>query len=132
MIVGAMRPTTVALAALSLSVSVAACYKAPPEPLTLDSGMLTVHNRTRSEWSNVEIWLNTYYRITIKSIPPGGRYQAPLNFFVAGFGQRFNYNRMQVRDLRLTARLPDGTPFELKKEFEKDALSALGDIGKKK
>ena len=44
--------------------------------------------------------------MTTPSIPPGGRFQAPLDTFVAGFGQRFDFSRMQVKDLRLTAKLP--------------------------
>ena len=110
-----------------------ACYKPPPEVLTLDGSVLTVSNQTKTNWSNVEVWLNTYYRATFASIPAGGRMQAPLNFFVAGLGQRFNFARMQVRDLRLTAKLPDGKPFEVKKEFEVDALEALArGVGKKR
>jgi len=79
--------------------------------------MLTVDNRSSEEWKNVQIWLNTYYRVTAPSIPPMGRLQAPLDTFVAGFGQRFQFRRMQIRDLRLTATLPDGKPLEIKKEF---------------
>ena len=103
----------------------AGCYKPPPEALILNGGTLTVDNYTKQDWSNVEVWLNTYYRATFTSIPAGGRMQAPLNFFVAGFGQRFNFDRMQVRDLRLTAKLPDGSPLEVKKEFEVDGLNGL-------
>jgi hypothetical protein len=71
------------------------------------------------------VWLNTYYRATFASIPAGGRMQAPLNYFVAGLGQRFNYAKMQVRDLRLTAKLPDGSPLEVKKQFEIDGLAGV-------
>ena len=110
-----------------------ACYKPPPEVLTLEGNLLTVDNRTRSEWSNVEIWLNTYYRITTKSIPPGGRMQAPLDMFVAGLGQRFDFRRMQIHDLRLTAKLPDGSPIEVKKAFQGDGLKgALEGMSKKR
>ncbi len=111
----------------------AACSKVPLEPLKLEGNLLTVDNQTAREWSNVEIWLNTYYRVTARSIPAGGRFQTPLDMFVAGFGQRFDFRRAQVRDLRLTARLPDGQPLELKKEFEKDDLTgALEGMGKKR
>ena len=111
----------------------AGCSGPPPEPLRLDGNVLTVDNQSSSDWSNVEIWLNTYYRVTARSIPAGGRFQAPLDMFVAGFGQRFDFRRAQVRDLRLTARLPDGQPLELKKEFEKDDLTgALEGMGKKR
>jgi hypothetical protein len=89
--------------------------------------MLTVSNTSSSDWSNVEIWLNTYFRVTIASVPAGGRFQAPLDTFVAGFGQRFDFHRMQIKDLRLTAKLPDGKPLEIKKQFEKGGLAgALG------
>ena len=61
------------------------------------------------------------------SIPAGGRLQVPLDAFVAGFGQRFDYRRTQITDLRLKAKLPDGTPLELKKEFTVGGLEgALG------
>ena len=32
---------------------------------------------------------------------------------------------MQIRDLRLTAKLPDGSPIEIKKEFEVDGLQGV-------
>ena len=44
--------------------------------------MLTVDNRTSRDWRQVEIWLNTYYRLTTAAIPAGGRFQAPLDVFV--------------------------------------------------
>ena len=111
-----------------------ACSTSPPiEPMTLKGGMLTVDNRTKQNWANVEVWLNTHYRMQFRDIPAGGRMQAPLDFFVAGFGQHFNFNKQQVRDLRLTAKLPDGKPLEVKKEFELDGLdSVLRDMAKKK
>ena len=111
-----------------------ACSSPPPlEPMTLKGGMLTVDNRTRQNWANVEVWLNTHYRMQFRDIPAGGRMQAPLDFFVAGFGQHFSFNKQQVRDLRLTAKLPDGTTFESKKQFELDGLdSVLRDMAKKK
>jgi hypothetical protein len=112
----------VAFAALAVS-----CSRPAREPLTLDGNRLTVDNTTRQEWTNVEIWLNTYYRVTVPGIAAGSRFQAPLDVFVAGFGQRFDFRRMQVKDLRLTAKLPDGRPIELKKQFQLSGLAgALG------
>jgi hypothetical protein len=105
----------------------AACRRVPEEPLKLERNLLTVTNQSADAWSGVEVWLNTYYRITASSIPAGGRFQAPLDTFVAGYGQRFDFRRMQIKDLRLTAKLPDGKPFELKKRFEAGGLAgALG------
>jgi hypothetical protein len=105
----------------------AGCTKRPVDPLLLERNMLTVSNQSSTDWTNVEVWLNTYYRVTTSSVPAGSRFEAPLDTFVAGFGQRFDFHRMQIRDLRLTAKLPDGTPFELKKRFEVGGLAgALG------
>jgi hypothetical protein len=110
----------------------AACSKPEPEPLRLDGNMLTVDNRSPDDWSNVEVWLNTYYRVTTPTIRAGGRFQAPLDAFVAGFGQRFDFHRMQVRDLRLSATRAGGEPFELKKQFDAGRLAgALRGLGGK-
>ena len=108
---------------LGMCVLAAGCSKVPPEPLQLERNILTVDNRTSNDWANVEIWLNTYYRVTVRSIPAVSRFQAPLDTFVAGFGQRFDYRRTPINDLRLTAILPDGKPLEIKKEFESRGLA---------
>ena len=105
-------------AVLAVALAGAGCRKLPDDPLKLERNLLTVTNQSGHEWSGVEVWLNTYYRITTTSIPAGGRFQAPLDTFVAGYGQRFDFRRTQIKDLRLTAKGPDGKPFELKKRFE--------------
>ncbi len=120
-----------AVVVLGACVLAAGCSKVSPEVLQLDRNILTVDNRTSNDWTNVEIWLNTYYRVTVRSIPALSRFQAPLDTFVAGFGQRFDYRRTQINDLRLNATLPDGKPIAIKKEFESRGLAdALG--GRKK
>ena len=111
------------------ALATAGCRRPPGDPLKLERNMLTVANQSSRDWTHVEIWLNTYYRVTAPSLPAGGRLQAPLDTFVAGYGQRFDFHRMQVKDLRLTAKLPDGTPFELKKPFEVGGLA--GALGRK-
>jgi hypothetical protein len=93
--------------------------------LKLDGNILTIDNRSDEEWRDVEVWLNTYYRLTIDRVPPKGRVQAPLDNFVAGFGQRFQFRRMQIRDLRLTAKRPDGQPLEIRKSFTVGGLDVL-------
>jgi len=105
------------------------CTKLPDDPMKLERNLLTVTNQSSKDWTGVEVWLNTYYRVTATSVAAGSRFQAPLDTFVAGFGQRFDFHRMQVKDLRLTAKLPDGTPIELKKRFEVGGLAgALGGL----
>ena len=115
----------VAIVAIAACVA-SGCVGRAIEPMQLDRNILTVDNRTGDDWNHVEIWLNTYYRVTWPSIPAGGRFQAPLDTFVAGFGQRFDYHRTQVHDLRLTATLPGGQPLEIKKAFEESGLGVLG------
>jgi hypothetical protein len=112
---------------LALIVATAGCYTPPDEPLKLERNLLTVDNHSTEDWNHVEIWLNTYYRVTAKSVRAGSRFQAPLDTFVAGFGQRFDFRRAQIRDLRLTATLPDGKPLEIRKQFDVGGLAgALG------
>ena len=107
-----------ALLVLTAAAAVAAlsfgCYKAPQEPLKLEGNLITVSNVSADEWTHVEIWLNQNFRMITPSIPAGGRFQATLDTFVTGFGQRFNFNRMQVKEVRLMAKLPNGTPVDVK------------------
>jgi hypothetical protein len=113
--------------ALIVVIAGAGCSKPPADPMRLEGNLLTVHNQSSSDWSNVEIWLNTHYRVIAPTLKAGGQLQVPLDTFVAGFGQRFNWRRAQIRDLRVTARLPDGSPIELKKDFAVGGLAgALG------
>jgi hypothetical protein len=123
---GRVRCGAVLLSLLAVAAA-AGCRKPPDDPLKLERNLLTVSNQSSTDWTGVEVWLNSYYRVTTSSVAAGSRFQAPLDTFVAGFGQRFDFHRMQVKDLRLTAKLPDGTPFELKKRFEVGGLAgALG------
>ena len=119
-----MRAAIITLSVLSLA-ACAACAPHAGDPLQLDRNILTVDNRSSSDWGDVEIWLNHYFRLTVKSIPAKSRFQAPLDTFVAGFGQRFNFHSMQVKDLRLVAKLPDGKPLEIKKQFEAGGLAGV-------
>jgi hypothetical protein len=112
---------TVALAAAAA----AACSKPKADPLQLDRGILTVSNTTSDAWSNVEIWINQQFRVTVPSIAANSRFQVPLNSFVEGFGRRFDFSRMQIRDLRLTAKTSGGAPVELKKDFDKGGLDGI-------
>ena len=118
-----------ALAVALLSVAAARCSNPPPEPLQLERNKLTVLNTSKDEWTNVEIWLNRYFQARVPSIAAGGRLDAPLDRFMSGYGQPFDYRRIQVTELTLTARRPDGTPVELKMKFQKPGLA--GELGGK-
>jgi hypothetical protein len=119
------------LLSLALLWGAGACRTIEPDPLTLDRNLLTVDNRTAQDWRGVEIWLNTYYRVTKDAVPANSRFQAPLDTFVAGYGQRFDFRRAQVKDVRLTATRSDGKPLELKKKFQ-SSVGLAGALGGKR
>jgi hypothetical protein len=112
------------LCAVALAVAFANGCSRPPQakPLELDGNLLAVNNRTSSDWSRVEIWINQHYRVTVPTIAAGTRFTVGLDAFVAGFGQRFDVKRQKLTDLRLAARQPDGTPVEIRYEFESNRL----------
>ena len=111
-------------AALSAALG-AACSKAPVDPLQLDRARLTVSNTTDDAWTDVQIWINRQFRVTVPKIDAHSQFQVSLDSFVEGFGRRFNFGRMQINDLRLSAKTSRGTPVELKKEFQKEGLSGV-------
>jgi hypothetical protein len=103
------------------------CGEPPREPLRLEGNMLTVDNQSAQDWHDVQIYLNTYFRVTTSTIRARSLFKAPLDVFVAGFGQRFDLRRMPVHSLKLTAKLPDDQPMELNKKFQLSGLAgALG------
>jgi hypothetical protein len=116
------RALGVALAAAVFAL--ASCSSVPPDPLQLDRGTLTVSNRTSSDWNDVEIWINRYYRVAVPKISAGQRFQVRLDSFVSGYSQRFDMYKAVIKDLRLTAKQPDGTPVLLTRE--PTGLDALG------
>lgn len=112
----------------------AACGGRPAiEPMRLEGNRLTVTNTTPVDWTNVEIRLNTYYHVTAPLIAAGGRFDVPLDTFVAAFGQRFDYHRAQITDVRLTAQGSDGKPVDVSDPFDKGGLAgALQGLGGKR
>jgi len=128
--IAVMLRALVVAAALAAAVGVG-CSKPPVDPLQLDRGILTVSNTTPETWANVEIWINQQFRVTVPSIAANSRFQVPLNSFVEGFGRRFDFSRMQIRDLRLMAKTSGGAPVELKKDFQKSGLDGIQLGGKR-
>jgi len=116
--------------ALAMAIgTLAGCVDIPPDPLQLDHGTLTVDNHTSSDWNNVEIWINRYYRVTVPTIAARSRFQVPLDAFVSGYSQRFDIHTAVIKDLQLTAKQPDGKPVLLKRA-QTTGLAALGSKGK--
>jgi hypothetical protein len=102
------------VAALAVAAFVlSACHAQPPRPIIVEGNRLTLDNRTASEWSNVEIWVNNHYRVTRSTMAAGERLVVPLDAFVAGFGQRFDWRRQMVFGVEVTATAADGKPVRL-------------------
>jgi hypothetical protein len=93
----------VAAAICGLAGSTPGCRREPPPVVTMEGRTLTIMNASAEEWRSVEVWLNDHYRVTKPSMPPGERFNIPLNAFVAGFGQRFDPVRQVVRGVEVTA-----------------------------
>jgi hypothetical protein len=83
------------------------------EAIVVDEGLLVVNNRTPSAWSNVEIWLNDHYRITVPKIAAGERFSVRLENFSAAYARRFDPKRQSVTGIELTARAGDNTPVKI-------------------
>jgi hypothetical protein len=120
MIVVMMRMAAVAALVMALG-----CSQPLGDPLQLEGNRLTVHNQTGEDWRDVEIWLNQHYRVTAPRIAADGRLIVPLDTFVAGFGQRFDFARQQITALRVEAKRPDGTPVTVHKKFTKGGLDGI-------
>jgi len=99
--------------------------------MQLDGNLLTIDNRSSHDWNNVEVWLNRQYRAVSPTIAAGSRVQVPLDAFLEAFGHRFDWHRAQIKGLRLTATLPDGTTFETEKRFDVGGLPGLAETFKK-
>jgi hypothetical protein len=102
-----MRRTCVWLL-LFTAVAFPACRHEEPHPIAVEGNRLTLDNRTSVAWTGVEIWVNNHYRVTRSTVAAGQRLVAPLDTFVAGFGQRFDYRRQAVFSVEVTGTRPDG------------------------
>ncbi len=129
-----LRILLVGLVGVTIAVtSVGQCSKNAVEPLQVDGPRLTVVNQSADDWTDVEIWLNHYFRVVVPRITAGGRFQVGFDSFTAGYGQRFDSRGTSVSHLRLTAKGGAGESFELKKDFETlDLTGALRAFGGKR
>lgn len=73
-----------------------------------------MENRSREAWREIEVWVNGQYRVASPHLAGRGRLVAPLDTFVAGFGQRFDARRQAVRSIEVRARTAAGAPVRLR------------------
>ena len=112
---------------------VVSCSNPPePDPLQLDGSRLTVNNRTKDDWKDVQVVINRQYRIAAASVVKGQRLDVTLDAFLDVYGNRFHYQRQQIKDVHLTAKTPGGTPVDMHMDFHRGGLDGLADALKKK
>jgi hypothetical protein len=108
-----LRAGRAALLAALVAAGAAFGCQEQPEPIRLQGNQLTVQNQTGEEWQDVEVWLNDHYRVTRSSLAAGQRLDVPLDAFVAGFGQRFNFRLQVPTGIEVTARGERGREVKL-------------------
>lgn len=106
-----MLNRTAAVLALVCLPLVAGCSD-PPPPISLSDGMVTVHNQTEHDWSEVLITVNDHYRGYVKVLKSEGRANAPLSQLTTGHGQRWREGA-SVRSIVVTAKSAAGTDVKL-------------------
>jgi hypothetical protein len=109
---------------------IAACGK-PQEidPLQLDGSRLTINNRTKDDWNDVQVWINRQYHVAAPSVVAGQRMDVSLDAFLDVYGNHLYYRRQQIRDVHLTAKGAGGAPVDMHMDFHRGGLAGLADVG---
>jgi hypothetical protein len=108
------RTRWLGLAAIVMAVTaLARCGGEVPEPIQFNGNRLSVFNLTPHRWSNVEVWLNNHYRVTLPRLEAGQRFDVPLDAFVAGNGHRFQPKNQMPVGIQVLAKSADGTDVKI-------------------
>jgi hypothetical protein len=83
------------------------CDERLPE-IEVAEGIIHVRNITDQEWRNVRIWVNEYYAVSVRSIPPAGFVRERVRRFVAAQGQTINTSTTPVTSVVVLAVDADG------------------------
>jgi hypothetical protein len=92
---------------------VAACQGDERQPIIVSAGRVSVTNLTDTAWTDVEVWLNDYYRAQARDLGAGQRLDVPMDVFIAGYGQRFNPKKGAPYGVQVTAKDANGKPVRL-------------------
>ena len=101
-----------AAAALALAM-LAGCGTETPHPIQISGNRLSVVNQTPHRWSNIEVWMNNHYRVTLPRLEAGQRFDVPLDAFVAGNGHRFQPKNQKPAGIQVLAKSADGTAIKI-------------------
>ncbi len=100
--------------ALLIAAGAVACSsEEEPPQIRVREADLIIQNRTSTAWSNVEVWVNDYFRGVAPSLQPAQQLTVPLNQLQGPYGRTFDRNRQPVHGVLVTARAADGTNVRL-------------------
>jgi len=109
----APRAPRLLLAVIAVAALAAACTTELPPQIRVRDIDVVIQNQTGGAWSGVEVWVNDHFRVTATSLDAGQVFVAPLNSFVAAYGQRFDRHRQPVFGVLVTATGVDGRPVRI-------------------
>ena len=116
-----------------MCLSLIACGKSPEiPPFQLEGKRLTVRNLTKDTWKDVRIQINRQYLVQQPEILAGQRFDVTLDAFLDVYGNRFHYERQQIKDVHLTAKSAGGAEVDTHMPLERGGLDGLADAMKKK
>ncbi len=81
--------------------------------IAVEENRVVVTNLTGQRWSDIDVWLNTWYRAQAPALEPNQRLEIPLRVFVTGHGQHFDPRVRGPVGIELTARAADGSAVTL-------------------
>ena len=90
---------------------------------------LRLERLTGDRKGQYSIRINRQYRVAAPEILAGQRFDVSLDAFLDVYGNHFYYQRQQIRDVHLTAKVPGGTPVDTHMDFHREGLAGLADVG---
>jgi hypothetical protein len=79
----------------------------------VEEGRVIVTNLSDQAWSEIDVWLNRWYRAQAPALSPGQRLEIPLRVFVAGPGRNFDPAASAAVSIQVTAKSVDGSDVRL-------------------
>ena len=83
------------------------------EAIRVEEDRVVVTNLGKSDWSDVEVWLNDWYRARTPRVTAGQRLDVPFNAFTAGYDRPYDPARQPPFGVEVTARGSDGSQVRL-------------------
>lgn len=90
------------------------CSRDDRQAIRVEEHRVVITNLTGTAWSDVDVWLNGYYRAQARGLAPDQRLEVPLNVFISGWRQHFDRRRQAPLGIAVTARGADGRAIELR------------------